>query len=273
MNTAVVLLTDSNYFAKAKRTILDIRTRGQWTNDVVLITVGFDASPNFLDYYNIIQHRVEHIDTSYILEQYTKRPIRPTCDNREFAKLTQWDKFYVFDQFFSKWSKIIYVDAGLRIFDSVKYLDELDCTGSILAPDDAPPYDMSKRFRCIIELDQHGDIVHKLLNEYPLSILNERYFLNCIWVYDTSILKTIHVSELIDCMNKYPICRCNEMTIMNLIFTFKYKLWKPFPEFCLSNPHKRLFTWTEHDRHYGHHNSWRDFCFIKYPTTINFDCE
>lgn len=29
----VVTLTDIGYFAKAKRTIIDIRTRGKWTGD------------------------------------------------------------------------------------------------------------------------------------------------------------------------------------------------------------------------------------------------
>ena len=82
-----------------------------------------------------------------------------------------------------------------------------------------------------------------------------------------------YFKELEDAMNKYPICRCNEMTIMNLLLTFRYKLWKPFPDFCVSKPNKRLFGWTEHDRDYGLHTTWRDFCYIKYPSTINFDCE
>jgi hypothetical protein len=59
---------------------------------------------------------------------------------------------------------------------------------------------------------------------------------------------------------------------MNLLFTFKHRVWEPFPEFVLSGK-KRLFGWTEHDRDYGPYTTWRDFCFIKYPSTINFDCE
>ena len=53
--TVVVTLTDAGYFSRAKRTIIDVRSRGEWTGDIVLITVGFDAPRNFLDYYNIIQ--------------------------------------------------------------------------------------------------------------------------------------------------------------------------------------------------------------------------
>lgn len=273
MKSVVVTLTDKNYFEKARRTILDVRTRGSWNEDIVLITVGFDAPTNFLEFYNIIPYRVEHLDTSILLQAYSNNPILPTCDNRETKKLTQWDKFYVFDKYFERWDKVIYVDAGLRVFNTILNLLELDCTGCIMAPDDAPSYDQHKRFGGIIEHNRNINIVEELFKEYNPTILNERYFLNCIWMYDTSLLQTITVQELVDAMNKYPICRCNEMTIMNLIFTFKYHVWKPFPEFCQSNSQLRLFGWTEHDRNYGPYTTWKDFCFIKYPTTINFDCE
>jgi hypothetical protein len=89
-------------------------------------------------------------------------------------------------------------------------------------------------------------------------------------MYDTSLLERITFQELVDTMNKYPICRCNEMSIMNLVFMAKHRVWKPFPEFAKET--KRLFGWTECDRDYGN-RTWRDFCFLKYPFTINFDCE
>ena len=270
MKTVVVTLTDQAYFHKCKRTILDIRSRGEWTGDLVLITVDFNAPRNFMDYYCVTQKRVSHIDCSNVLEAYKTHPIRPTCDNREFAKLTQWDKFYAFDPFFAQWDKVIFIDAGLRVFDKIQYLADLPCNNVLMAPDDAAPYDTQKRFNNVIEVDRNPEVVAKLYQEYGQEIIGERYFLNCIWMYDTSILQQITVQELIDTMNKYPICRCNEMTIMNLLITFKYKLWKPFPEFASNG--KRLFGWTEWDRNYGR-GTWRDFCFVKYPTTINFDCE
>jgi hypothetical protein len=272
MKTAVVTLTDQGYFHKAKRTIIDIRSRGQWMGDLVLITVGFNAPQNFIDYYQVTTYRVEHIDTNELVEKYRKNPIRSTCDNRQFDKLTQWDKFYVFDSYFSKWDKVIYVDAGLRVFDKIHYLADLPCEGVIMAPDDSAPYDHNKRFGAIIETDLHPDVVSELFKEYSPNILNERYFLNCIWIYDTALLQHISFENLVESMNKYPICRCNEMTIMNLLFTFKHRVWKPFPEW-IDHPRKRLFGWSEHDRDYGPYTTWRDFCFVKYPFSINFDCE
>lgn len=270
MKTVVVTLTDQGYFHKAKRTLIDVRSRGEWTGDLVLVTVGFDAPRNFVDYYNISVFRVEHIPTDDVVEKYRTTPIRPTCDNREFAKLTQWDKFYLFDPMFKKWDRVIYLDAGLRVLDRIQHLADLPCDNSILAPDDAAPYDSSKRFGGIIETDRNPDVVDRLFQEYDRSILDSRYFLNCIWMYDTALLQRDLFSELVCAMNTYPICRCNEMTIMNLIFTFRYHVWKPFPEW---SGQKRLFGWTEWDRDYGQHGTWRDFCFMKYPFTINFDCE
>jgi hypothetical protein len=139
-----------------------------------------------------------------------------------------------------------------------------------MAQDDAPAYDTCKRFGGIIETDRNPEVVDRLFQEYDRDILTQRYFLNCIWMYDTALLSQITVQELVDTMNKYPICRCNEMTVMNLLFTFKYKVWKPFPDF-VQGP-KRLFGWTERDRDYGN-ASWCDFCFLKYPTTLTFECE
>lgn len=270
-SSVVVTLTDHAYYHRAKRTIIDIRTRGKWDGDIVLITVGFNASENFLDYYNVTQRRVEHIDTSRLLEQYAQYPLRTVEDKRHLLKLTQWDKFYVFDNWFSQWGKVIYIDAGLRVFDAIRFLDELPCNGQLLAPDDAPAYDAFKRFKLMLETDANPSAAEHLFQEYGTGILNQRYFLNCIWVYDTSILKRCNMVDLIGAMNKYPICRCNEMTIMNLLFTFKHGVWQPFPDFASNG--KRLFGWVEHDRDYGPYNTWRNFCFIKYPTTINFECE
>jgi hypothetical protein len=268
--TAVVLLTDNTYYPKAKRTIIDVRTRGKWTGDIVLITIGFDASKNFLDFYEIIPKRFEKINTDKLVQEYNKFPLKTVTDNRHLLKLTQWSKFYVFDEYFLQWDKVIYLDAGLRVVDSLSYLDELPYQGKLLAPDDVPSYG-DQRFNSMVELSANPIAANNLLQDYSPEILKSRYFLNCIWVYDTSLIKLCKVSEMIDTMNKYPIYRCNEMTVMNLLFTFKYKVWEPFPDFAPNG--KRLFGWVENDRDYGPFNTWRNFCYIKYPHTINIECD
>lgn len=269
--TVIVTLSDVNQQSRARRTILDIRTRGEWTGDIVWLAVGFDPSPTFTAFYRVIVRRVEHLDTSGLLDYYQQYPLRPTCDSRETKKLTQWDKFYVFDSWFLQWKRVIYLDAGLRVVDRIAHLLDVDTTGALLAPDDAAPYDTVKRFGGIIEaeMERHPTIIPRLMTEYGLDILNERYFLNCMWMYDTALLHRIHLDELITTMNRYPIARCNEMTIMNLVFTFKYRVWKAFPDHCPNDPRRRLFGWCERDRDYGPYTTWRDFCFLKYPLTLS----
>jgi hypothetical protein len=270
-DTVVVTLTDANYFSKAKRTIMDVRSRGEWRGDLVLITVGFNAPKNFLDYYDVIQRRVEHINLDNLMDQYRKFPLKTIEDSRHLLKVTQWDKFYVFDNWFKNWEKVIFFDAGLRVLDKISILDNIPCEDKLLAPDDVAPYDTKKRFKAMIELTANPTVTKNLFEEYSKDILEERYFLNCIWVYDTSILNLCDMTHLIEAMNKYPICRCNEMSIMNLLYTFKHRVWKPFPDFTENG--KRLFGWVEYDRDYGPGKTWRDFCFMKYPATINMECE
>ena len=38
-DTVFALISDLNYFNKAKRTIIDLRTKGNWNKEIVLITI------------------------------------------------------------------------------------------------------------------------------------------------------------------------------------------------------------------------------------------
>jgi hypothetical protein len=265
-DTVVVLITDKNYFHRVHQTIIDIRTRGKWQDTIVLITIDFDLNQNIKDYYNLIPVRFPVIDKSRLLN-LIGQPFQDG-DGREFTKLNQWEKLHVFDDYFKKWSRIIFFDAGLRVFESLEYLLELDYKGSILAPNDAGNYNNPEKiFREQISFHDPTK-VNELINEYG-NVLESQYFLNCIWVYDTSILDVCNKQQLINAMNKYPLCKTNEMTIMNLLFHFKYKLWKPFP--ILASNKKILFEWSELNSQT--YTTWRDYCFIKYPVTIPMQFE
>jgi hypothetical protein len=73
--------------------------------------------------------------------------------------------------------------------------------------------------------------------------------------------------QLVEAINQWPLCKTNEMTIMNLLLHFKDKLWKPFP--VNASNKKILFDWCELNS--SNFKTWRDYCIIKYPVTINFD--
>lgn len=83
MNTVVVTLSDSSQFNRAKRTIIDARTRGKWDGEIVYLTLDFDAPKNFLDFYEVTPRRIERVDTSHVLKQcFLKYPftINFDCD-------------------------------------------------------------------------------------------------------------------------------------------------------------------------------------------------
>ena len=262
MTTVIVLITDNNYKSRALRTIKDVRTVGKWKKDIVLITIDFSLEKEILEQYNIIEKQFELIDKSELINKIGKG--YANSDRRELCKLNQWEKIHVFDEYFKKWKKVIYLDSGLRILDDMKYFDELECTNCIIAPNDKGYYPQEKPFKCQLEMCRENEI-QKLCNEFGKEFLEKDYFLNCIWIYDTLILDKIHKKEMIEYMNKYPIWRTNEMGVMNLLFTFKYKCWKEMPLHASNK--KYLFEWCEANHPF--YTNWTQYCAIKYPLSIH----
>ena len=263
ISTAFVLVADISYFNKAKRTIVDLRSKGKWIGDIVLITIDFSLNKNFKDFYNIKEVKFPQIDKTELLSKIGVNGFNHS-DKREINKLNQWEKLHVFDDYFMKWNRVVFLDAGLRVLDDVKYLLELDYKGKILAPKDGKSYE-NQTFECQLSHD-NDDLIHKVKMDFGYNILSENYFLNCIWIYDTGILQLCDKKQMIDAMNTYTLCRTNEMGIMNLLLRFKYNLWEAFP-FKIDSG-KILFDWCELN---NPNTNWRDYCYIKYPVTISFD--
>ena len=46
-NTIFVLITDKEYFYKTKVTINDLRTLGNWQNNIILITIDFNLDDDY----------------------------------------------------------------------------------------------------------------------------------------------------------------------------------------------------------------------------------
>jgi hypothetical protein len=263
-DTVFTLVTDLNYFNKAKRTIIDLRSKGNWSGDIVLLTIDFDLNSNFKDFYNVIETKFPKIDKTLLLSKIGSEGFVDTTDKREVNKLNQWEKLHVFDDYFSKWSRVVFLDTGLRVLDDVKYLLEIDYKNKILAPKDGKHYE-EQCFNCQLSNDR-PDLIDALKSEFGETILNSNYMLNCMWIYDTNILKLCDKNQLIEAMNKYTFCKTNEMGIMNILFTFKYNLWERLP--IKASNGKILFDWCELN---NPNTNWRDYCYIKYPVTISFD--
>jgi len=265
--TTFALITDKSYLRRAEQTIKDLRTRGCWTGSVVLATIDFVLSDEFKQKYNVIEVKFETIDKNTLVENIGSEGFA-NSDKRELFKLNQWEKLHMFDDYFKQWQRVVYLDAGLRVLDTVEYLLELDYIGKFLAPNDCAPYfQKDKIFRNQLDFERTQPI-ERVKCDFGENIFNSQYFLNCMWIYDTDILNICNKKELIQAMNDYPVCRTNEMGIMNLLFHFKYKLWHEFPIRTLSG-NKYLFEWNE--TNHAFHTNWTDYCFMKYPYSIGFD--
>lgn len=257
-DTAVVTLCDESYFPKAKRTIQEVREKGGWAGDIVLLAIDFAPEP----IPGVQVMCLSHIDTSYLVEQLREHPIRPMDDNRHLGKLYQWDKLQVFRSNMKAWKRIIFLDAGIRVFQSIEPLLNIPWRGSFLAPDDSDPYDNGRRFNIQLDLSANPDAAKQLTDRFPSSILTRPYFLNCMFVFDTALLDQVSFDDLVQAMNDYPICMCNEMGILNLMFTFKLGVWKPFPQ-RVGN--RYLFGWSESN--YRESPNASNFHFMKYSFT------
>jgi hypothetical protein len=265
-DTVFTLVTDFSYFHKAKRTIIDLRSKGNWSGQIVLVTIDFNLNSNFKDFYNVIEAKFPQIDKSQLLSKIGNEGFVDTTDKREVTKLLQWEKLHIFDDYFSKWGRVVFLDAGLRVLDDVKYLLEIDYKNKLLAPKDGKLYE-DQPFNCQLSYDK-PELIESLKSEFGDKILTSNYMLNCIWIYDTNILKLCDKSQVIEAMNKYTFCKTNEMGIMNILFHFKYNLWERLP--IKASNGKILFDWCEIN---NPNTNWKDYCYIKYPVTISFnDC-
>jgi hypothetical protein len=266
--TCIAIITDLNYFYRAKRTILDARTIGNWKKDIVLVTIDFslnDVDEDFKTQFEVIEVSFECIDKQPLLNKIPPNGFS-NSDLRELNKLNQWEKLHIFDDYFRQWNKVIFFDAGLRILDDLKYVDAVECKNKLVAPKDGKLFNV-QHFECQLSYD-NPDEINAFIDEFsngPVDVLKTEYFLNCMWIYDTSILDICDKQQLIDAMYKYPFCKTNEMGIMNIMFHCKYHLWERLPIYNCNN--KILFDWCELNNPGTH---WTDYCLIKYSSTLKF---
>lgn len=266
-NTVFVLVTDHAYCFKAKVTLRDLRTVGQWLGDVVIIALDGLVVDLEQDYDNVEQVQFPSIDKTHLLEQIGPSGFA-NSDKRELYKLNQWEKFHVFDNYFRKWERVVFLDAGLRVLDNVHdSILGLDWKGKLLAPVDG--VQLYNRVQDVFrhQVDHANEACIQLLEaEFGENIWNSSHMLNCMWIYDTSLLNNGQLKqELIDVMNRYPVCRTNEMGVMNLVFHFRMGVWERLP--ALTSKGKFLFEWCELNNAFP--TTWRDYCFLKYPVSIS----
>ena len=132
----------------------------------------------------------------------------------------QYFKFYIFDIYFKKWDKVLYIDSGMHIYNPIKRLFDISTEDVLYAHSDSYPEYTQKLDS---QFAKNNSIYDNLQNEYDLTINN--YFQSTMLYFDTHIIKENMVKELIDLLNTYPISN-GDQAIMNLYFI---DTWKPMP--------------------------------------------
>ena len=272
-STVVVTLSDQAYFSRAMRTIRDVRGQGRYWGPLVFIAIDFDPPKTFCDLYEVEVWRRSRIDTSVLDAQLRARPFIGG-DGRERTKTVQWSKIHAFDAGFAdRWRRVIFFDAGMRIFSALDAILQHPWEGSIVALDDSHPED-TKRFGCQLEKRAEPAAYDRLVDLVRAAkcvtgdLDDERYFLNCFWIYDTALSTREEdpARGLVELMERFPVFRTNEMGAMNVYFQMLRRTWRPLQIDMLGKAQPLLFDWSERDG-----RTWRDYVALKYPTTISFD--
>jgi hypothetical protein len=268
----VVTLSDAAYWPRARRTLRDVRTAGDWRGPLVLIAVDFEPPAEELREAGVtLAPRFPRIDVRPFVERLPLS--EPTADGREYRKLAQFEKLHAFQPWFAeRYRRVVFLDAGLRVLAPLRRtLLALPWEGRFLAPDDTAR-EPGRTFRCQLETARWPATLADLEAAHP-GLLDGRYFINCVWVYDTRLGVT--TADLVAATHRWPLWRTNEMGPMNVVLHFERAAWRAFPEDddwvrpeAPGEPARRVYAWCDAGA-----DSWRRFGVVKYSVLLPLDAD
>lgn len=217
-DTCVITFCDKNYLSKTEQTIKELRTLGSYNSTIVLM-VGDDLKHYQTSDANIIVKHFPTIDRSNALSRLNGIS---TSDGRDFNKPFQWHKIYTFHDYFRQWKRCMLIDGGMKIYNPIQRMLNLDCTNTFLAHSDAyPTYEWKLHIQ--FESNRFKDLYAELCSKYNLNI---DYFQTGMYFFDTNLIEDNTVERLIELGNQYINTRTNEQAIMNLLFNCEKNVWK-----------------------------------------------
>ena len=254
-DTCIILMSNKPYLEKAKRTIRQIREIGKYKDDIVLL-IGNDLKNDNLIIDNVIIKYFPDIDRSAIIDILKNKSV--SFDGREFNKPFQWHKVHVFDMYFKKWKKCLYIDAGMYIFNPINKIINLNCENKIVAHSDAYPT-FEWKLRIQFNETQFPVLYNELCTNYNLDI---DYFQSGILLYDTNIIEENTKNDLLELSNKYINSRTNDQGIMNIYFICIKKIWQPID---IKDEETYYYDYWERGN-----LKYYDYIMLKYPKTIYY---
>ena len=275
MNDCILFVSNAGFIDKFCSTYESLRIIGEWTGDVCLI-VGDDVNVDRLKEHPKIvglpttKSVGKPLDILYFPDihftEATEQFIQIT--NRECGKsgnkLFQYHKFHVFQDYFRKWDRILYLDVGMKIYQPISPLFSLLKPGYIVAHSDSWP---TNRWRLI---DQFQSMVNfeayeELCENYPTELLMGDYFQTTMMLFSPkSIIHGNTLDDLIHLVEKYPICRTNDQGIIALYFINR-KQWSALPTtMAVSLPFSNQKEETVYTYDFCVRNSDKPYIMTKY---------
>lgn len=249
----LLLIADDAYATRAFDTIMEARTRGQWKDDVVLMT-----TPGVME-------RETCRSMMYNVKMIPQYKIQPSgwidlpeeCEFRAYAlsRPNLYAKFGMMSTALKKWERVFYMDAGMRIFGSLSRLTAVaETPGFLYAHSDAYPSFIWK-LKGQFDLNLIDKISQKVFLE--TFDTDRDYFQSTIMLFSTSIIEDSTLGELTDLLCRWPISRRGDQGIFNLYFNCMKGIWKPLP---VRDNAGFLYDFMERQGHSCH-----EYVALKYP--------
>ena len=214
----ITTFCNKDFLNRTEETIRQLRTNGNYSGQIVLL-VGDD-----LKYYknndsNLLVKYFPTIDRSEVIRQLNGVS---TSDGRDLNKSFQWHKIYTFHDYFRQWNSCMLIDGGMKIYNPIQKILNLDCKNTFLAHCDGYPsyeWKLSGQF----ESQRFKHLYEELSSLYDLNI---DYFQTGMYLFDTSLIEDQTINRLLELGNYYINTRTNEQAIMNLLFNCEKQVWK-----------------------------------------------
>jgi len=221
-NTVIALCANMAYFEKASKTIEEIRNVGKYNGDIVFFYNNEFTDTDKLNIleskYNVILKEFPTINTSSVINFLDSK--QNSNFERLRNKMIQYHKFYIFDKYFKQWEKVLYIDSGMHIYNSLDRILNIEPAQHLFAHSDAYPKYVNKLDS---QFDKNNKYFNTLKNKY--NLYGDNYFQSGILLFNTNIIKEDTVRNLITLMNSYPIGN-GDQAYINLHFIDN---WKPMP--------------------------------------------
>ena len=222
--SCVALVTNRKYLRRCFSTVWQLRFWGRYRGEVVVI-VGDDLAQS-QDHLcaSLLKLTIVHFP-DFPAEQHLARLAGADgLGGMEIKKNFQYHKFHLFSPYFSKYDKVLYVDAGMRIMHPVSKIFEIDCKNKIVAHSDSYP-----DYKSTLE-DQFNfvDFPHTREEIRRRSEAASDYFQTTMMLFDPVVGGTDVIGQLQSLRQSFPNSKTNDQGLINL-WALQNELWRPLP--------------------------------------------